>query len=215
MDVVKAVFCSGYVDLRTSRIPIGRILLDSGALHGNYVSENFLHANGGQLYHLMEDADEVIVMADSTMKSQITKQITLRICVQSGLNDFPSQLLLVTFSILANLKHDMILGLPPVLMKELTEFFIARLQHAKHSGQEELSSCDALRTQHLLTITGKAEQKTHKSRRNTEELSVPSSSSVSPGKLQYRVVLPDSRNPSLRKRFEPRHEYKPSSPDGD
>lgn len=48
-----------------------------------------------------------------------------------------------------------------------------------------------------------------------EELPDTATTSASATRLQYSVVLPDSRNPSLRSRFEPRHDYKPSSPDED
>jgi hypothetical protein len=91
VDVVKVVFCTGSIDLAHTKIPVARILLDSDALHGNYLSENFLHKNGGFLYHLMEDTEEVIILADSTKKCQVTKKISLQIWVFSGLHGFADE----------------------------------------------------------------------------------------------------------------------------
>jgi hypothetical protein len=37
------------------------MLLDSGALHGNYISEEFLYENHTKLFHIMEDVDELVI----------------------------------------------------------------------------------------------------------------------------------------------------------
>lgn len=136
VDVVKAVFCLGTIMLKKFLLPVPKILFDSGVLHGNFMSEQFLHKNETYLYGLMEDTDELIILADATKKCQVTKKMKLKMRVFSGLPGFPNEDLSATFSILPGLKHDLIFGLP-TLMKELTDIFIARLQAVKEGTQQE------------------------------------------------------------------------------
>lgn len=60
VDIAKVVFCTGLIYIQNQIISVYKILLDSGALHGNYVSLAFLHEHGSLLYYVMEDADETI-----------------------------------------------------------------------------------------------------------------------------------------------------------
>lgn len=50
VDVVKIVFCTGLVYVQNTTISVLKILLDSGALHENYVFLSFLHKRGSVLY---------------------------------------------------------------------------------------------------------------------------------------------------------------------
>ncbi len=45
------------VHFDTSAINIFKMLLDSGALHGSYISEDFLYKHHSNLFPIMEDAD--------------------------------------------------------------------------------------------------------------------------------------------------------------
>lgn len=109
VDLVKAVFCTGVVHFKDSTIDIFKMLSDSGALHGNYISEEFLYEHNSKLFHIMEDVDdELVILADTSKTCQIIKKIRLILTVNSGLKD-------VTFfsfySVLPGLKHDIIVGL--------------------------------------------------------------------------------------------------------
>jgi hypothetical protein len=52
VDVVKVVFCTGLIMLSHKTIMVHKILLDSGALHGNYISDTFLHTHVRILGHV-------------------------------------------------------------------------------------------------------------------------------------------------------------------
>lgn len=94
-------------------------------------------------------------------------------------------------------------------MKDTDELIImADFTKKSHHQKVYLENMCLFRIRWLPECT--VEQKSQSSKRKLEDTSSSSSSS-----LQYSVVLPDSRNPSLRKRFEPRFDYKPSSPDRD
>lgn len=51
------------------------MLLDSGALHGNYISEEFLYQHHAKLFYIMEAVDELVILADASKTCQITKKI--------------------------------------------------------------------------------------------------------------------------------------------
>jgi hypothetical protein len=126
VDIVRVVFCTGMVHFNNSGIDIFKMLLDSGALHGSYISEDFLHKHHAKLFPIMEDANELVILADSSKSCQITKKVRLVLTVNSGLEGVSDVTFSCVYSVLPGLKHDIIIGLP-TLLGELIDLYVARI----------------------------------------------------------------------------------------
>jgi hypothetical protein len=113
-------------------IPVVKILLDSGALHGNYISDSFLHSYGDSLYELMEHSDELIVLADASKSCHVSKKLRLVVRVHAGIDGCEDVTFCSVYSVLPGLKHDIIVCLPS-LVNEVMEIFIARIRSLKGS----------------------------------------------------------------------------------
>jgi hypothetical protein len=226
VDVVKVVFCTGLIMLSQKTIMVHKIQLDSGALHGNYISDSFLHTHGDRLYSLMEHTDELIILADASKSCHVSKKVKLVIRVHAGLVGCNDVTFSGVFSVLTGLKHDLIIGLP-TLVSDLVDLFVARILSLK--GNIPSSTPTPENVHNLMVLSKGAPKKRGRPKRQAKEdsLKVPDgflleclgdspTASSSPKRREY---LHDSLNPSLKKkclkRFVACDEFKGSYPDGD
>jgi hypothetical protein len=131
LDLLKVVFCTGVVHFKDSTIDVFKMLLDSGALHSNYISEEFLYEHHSKSFHIMEDVDELVILADASKTCQITKKIRLVLTVNSGLQGIKNVTFSSFYSVLPGLKHDIIVGLPS-LLGDLIDLYAARILSVKN-----------------------------------------------------------------------------------
>ena len=215
VDLVRVVFCTGMVHFMDSAIDIFKMLLDSGALHGSYISEDFLYKHHSKLFPIMEDANELVILADASKSCTITKRVRLMLTVNSGLEGVNDVTFSCVYSVLPGLKHDIIIGLPTLLC-ELIDLYVARILSAKiHKLPLQLMT----ESVHSISTVTKAKgpPKTKKSKSNTKSDTPRLGDGVDTPPKKRGPYLPDSinRGEGLRKKFIPHGDNKPMYPDGD
>ena len=125
--MTKLTFAPGIVHLPNGRkVTISKILCDTGALHGSYISTDFYSQYLRSVQHLSQPSRDIVVLADRSCKKKIQCSILLSLTVYDNEDlayDFSAN-----FNVMDKLGQDMIIGLP-VLATSLQKFFIRKLSY--------------------------------------------------------------------------------------
>ncbi len=127
LNVTKLTFAPGVIHLPNgTKVSLGKILCDMGALHGSYISMDFLNRHLKSVEHLSKSSKEVVVLADRLCRKHIRCSVPLSLTVfdnEENPYDFST-----SFNVMDNLGQDMIIDLP-VLAISLQKFFIKKLSY--------------------------------------------------------------------------------------
>lgn len=130
MDVSPAVIVSAIVPRKYLRskdmLVINRVLIDSGALAGNYISRRFVEDHRTFLKDGLRKVTASVQMADGR-EEKITEELNLELLLQSYEGDVWRKKSLQTTFLVSDLQGvDAIIGLPTILHK-VFHFFVGRL----------------------------------------------------------------------------------------
>jgi hypothetical protein len=127
LNVTKLTFAPGVIHLPNgTKITLDKILCDTGALRGSYISTDFHNRHLSSVHHLSKASKDVVVLADRSCKKKIRCSILLSLTVYD--NDGLPYDFSASFNVMDNLGQDMIIGLP-VLATSLQKFFIKKLSY--------------------------------------------------------------------------------------
>jgi len=138
------VHIDGKIDLMSSSIPVTDVLMDSGALQSNYMSEKFFRRHYALLKPYAREVRETVVLGDTKTSKAITQSVRLPMKFQDKDGKYHS--FTCSFSIF-DTEMDMILGLP-CLLTDMREIFMEVFQDTLHflsaAGKASTSDSDGL-----------------------------------------------------------------------
>ena len=128
-DVARFMFTRAEIMDPTTGALLGvpRVLWDSGALHGNYISKRFLDANYPFLKAMVSVVDSAVTLADNKTSLRITQEVEIPLLL-GAMDGSPAVTCVATFSVI-ECGADIILGLPS-LVGQVSELFIAMIRRA-------------------------------------------------------------------------------------
>ena len=136
-DVAPYMFVEGYADLGNHKALLNHVLMDSGALHGSYISNTWFEQNREHINPTCVKAvDGTVVMGDDATTQRINTMVVLTVIVKGSKGKLVP--FTAAFSVI-EMKHHMIIGLPD-LVTSLPVFFISRFRAAAGRSAELLSS---------------------------------------------------------------------------
>ncbi len=136
-DVAPYMFVEGYADLGNHKALLNHVLMDSGALHGSYISNTWFEQNREHINPTCVKAvDGTVVMGDDATTQRINTMVVLTVIVKAPKGKLVP--FTAAFSVI-EMKHHMIIGLPD-LVTSLPVFFISRFRAAAGRSAELLSS---------------------------------------------------------------------------
>lgn len=108
------VHCGGNICLPRSDVFIAKVLFDSGALHGSYMSENFLDRHREILQPYVVPCNVIVTLADNKTRVGITERVVLPLQFKdSHGEDHTGKISLYVFGMTEN---DVIIGLPHIVL---------------------------------------------------------------------------------------------------
>ena len=133
-DVAPYMFIEGTADLSQYKAKLRNILMDSGALHGSYISNTWYENNRDRINPTCVKAVEgTVVMRDDETTQRVNTMVVLTIIIKDAKGK--SVPFTAAFSVI-EIKHDMIIGLPD-LVSSIPTFFVQRFLlafgHAEYS----------------------------------------------------------------------------------
>ena len=122
-DVAPYMFIEGTADLGTYKAKLRNILMDSGALHGSYISNTWYENNRDRINPTCVKAVEgTVVMGDDETTQRVNTMVVLTVIIRGTKGK--STPFTAAFSVI-EMKHDMIIGLPD-LVSSIPTFFVQR-----------------------------------------------------------------------------------------
>ena len=122
-DVAPYMFIEGTADLGTYKAKLRNILMDSGALHGSYISNFWFENNRDRISPTCIKAIEgTVVMGDDETTQRVNTMVVLTVIIRDSKGK--SVPFTAAFSVI-EMKHDMIIGLPD-LVSSIPVFFVQR-----------------------------------------------------------------------------------------
>jgi hypothetical protein len=112
-SVIGTVYKSGTIVLPDKLLSVDKVLFDSGALHGSYMSRSFYQANFPYFAPYTESVELKAILADN--KTQIVIDKVLKIPIEfedMGQNIHKAEII---FSVFDTTKNNLIIGLPDIL----------------------------------------------------------------------------------------------------
>jgi len=128
--------CPGAIILPNSNIAIPNILLDSGALHGNYMSLDFFEANSDVLLPLARRSTQGVMLGNSTTRCDIFFEVTLTLSCTDANGD--AYLGRGDFFVFES-KQDLIVGLPLLRATDLGLLQVFMLAECRRKHREALA----------------------------------------------------------------------------
>ena len=131
------MFIEGTADLGTYKAKLRNILMDSGALHGSYISNTWYENNRDRINPTCVKAVEgTVVMGDDETTQRVNTMVVLTVIIKDSKGKpIPFT---AAFSVI-EIKHDMIIGLPD-LVSSIPTFFVQRFLLAAKRTTDMLST---------------------------------------------------------------------------
>jgi hypothetical protein len=122
-DVAPYMFVRGHADLGTYKAKLENVLMDSGALHGSYISNTWFENNRDRInLTCIKAIKGTVVMGDDQTTQQVNTMAVLTVILKDGKGK--SVPFTAAFSVI-EMKHEMIIGLPD-LVSSIPTFFVNR-----------------------------------------------------------------------------------------
>ena len=136
-DVAPYMFVQGHADLGTYKSKLENVLMDSGALHGSYVSNTWFENNRDRINPTCVKAIQgTVVMGDDETTQQVNTMVVLTVILKDSKRKATP--FTAAFSVI-EMKHEMIIGLPD-LVSSIPTFFVQRFLLAARRTSDLLST---------------------------------------------------------------------------
>ena len=136
-QLVKAAYREGTILFdNDDDIPIKKVLFDTGAVHANYISEEFVRHHRGTLTPFITDYKSSTYLGDGKTQIQITNAVILHVQFTDDCdNEYTAQL---PFCIMQMTSNNMILGLPSIV-KHFAPLLMSMIYSAQHQELNNIS----------------------------------------------------------------------------
>jgi hypothetical protein len=146
-SLVKAVYREAQIStMQDEPAVVPKVLFDTGAIHGSYVSKSFVDEHKHLLSAFRLSKTNRVKMADNKTIMEITEAYLLSVSFRDDTGNKHEGTVL--FWVLENCSHDMIVGLPAII-QNFSELHKQMIDSAVDSGDLQTLLC--MQMNHLLT----------------------------------------------------------------
>jgi hypothetical protein len=130
-SILSPVHREGFIELGDTDIVVNNALFDTGALHGSYISQNFVYKHLDKSKPFLKSCNAVVKMADN--KTSMKLENIVRLAVLFIGDDQSEYRAVIDFFVFDTSSNDIIIGLPAilrdfsVLLKEMIDNAVSNL----------------------------------------------------------------------------------------
>ena len=125
---MSAVYREGHLNVpRHDPLPLPRVLFDTGALHGSYISHSFVHSHREILSSHLLPTNSSVTLADNHTEVHIDHIISLPMSFRDDSGSSHSAT--ITLHVFPMVHNTVIIGLPDILF-HFGQFFVSMLSHS-------------------------------------------------------------------------------------